>query len=271
MIKKVLQNVYLIPGRWLKNYFKPKIENAVSIITFMLTSLWFLYKYRKHGKNLIKTTIYKQILFTGYDGLKVITFVAFLIGGVVLVIGAGITRAVGAGQIFAVLVKYVIVRELAGLFTAIILIARSGTAIATEIGNMKINDEVDALLTMGVNIRHFIVGPRIVGFLISILCLTTYFIFIAVIGGYLVAIFILDLSFFRYLELIFSGLRIYDLGVTGLKAIAFGLIISTLSCYNGFLVKRSITEVPIFSTKSVASSLNLCFLTYAYLTALSYI
>jgi phospholipid/cholesterol/gamma-HCH transport system permease protein len=272
-VKKILLSTYqwFKTKDWLVSKIKPRVENAIMIITIMVTSVFYLYKYRKYGKTIIKNTVYKQILFTGYDGLRVISFVAFLIGAVILIIGSGITQAVAATQIYPVLVKYVLVRELSALFTAIILIARSGTAIATEIGNMKINGEIDALTALGINIRHFIIAPRILGFVISIAGLTTYFCAVGILGGYLVALFQLNISFIKYLQLIFLEVSPYDIVVLGLKAISFGWIISTVSCYNGFLVRRSTTEVPIYSTKSVVTSLNLCFLTYAYLTALSYI
>ncbi len=252
-------------------WFKRKINNGIDIITMMMTSLWYVYKYRKYGKKLISNSLYKQILFTGYDGLSVVGFIGFLIGAVVLIIGSGITQKVGASGIFAVLVRYVLLRELAPLFTAIILIARSGTAISTEIGNMKVNNEIDVLLSLGINIRHFIIGPRILGFVISMLGLTFFFVFIGIAGGYLVTYFVINLRLAAYIGAIFTEISVYDIGVVALKSISFGLIISTISCYNGLLVKRSSTEVPIFSTRSVVSSLKISFLTYAYITALSYL
>jgi phospholipid/cholesterol/gamma-HCH transport system permease protein len=230
-----------------------------------------MYKYRKKGTSIIKNTIYKQILFTGWDALKVIGFVAFLIGAVVFIIGSTISQTIGAKQIYGILAKYVLIRELAPLITAIILIARSGTAIATEIGNMKVNNEIDVLRSMGIDIRHYIIGPRIIGFIISILGLTCFFVFIGIAGGYIIPYFLEDLRLSTYINTIFSSVSLYDIGVLILKGIVFGLIIATISCYNGFLVQRSSTEVPIYSTRGVVSSLNLCFLTYAYLTALSYI
>jgi phospholipid/cholesterol/gamma-HCH transport system permease protein len=237
----------------------------------MATSLWYLYKYRKYGKKIIRNTLYKQILFTGYDGLSVIGFIAFLIGAIVLVIGSGITQKVGVSGIYAALVRYVLLRELAPLLTAIILIARSGTAISTEIGNMKVNNEIDVLCSLGINIRHFIIGPRIVGFTISLLGLTYFFFFIGIAGGYIVTYLLIGLRFSSFINAIFTSVSVYDINVVAIKCLAMGLIISTISCYNGFLVKRSTTEVPIFSTRSVVISLKLCFLTYAYITALSYI
>jgi phospholipid/cholesterol/gamma-HCH transport system permease protein len=254
-----------------KNWIKLKLKNAATLVSLMVTSIWYMRKYRAFGKKIIRSTIYKQILFTGFDGLSVIAFVAYLLGAVVLIIGASVTQTVGAKEIYAILVKYVLLRELAPLFTAIILVARSGTAIATEIGNMKVNQEIDVLTSMGINVRHFIVGPRIIGFVISITALTIYFYFVGVFGGYLVINLFLGLDFHTYLELIFMQVNVFDIFVVGLKSVSFGLIISTVSCYNGFLVKRSSTEVPIYSTKGVVSSLNLIFLTYGYITALSYI
>ncbi len=265
MIK--LSNVVIYPWNWIKR----KSNNAIAIITIMMTSLWHVYKYRKKGQALIKNTIYKQILFTGWDGLKVIGFVAFLIGAVVFIIGSTISQTIGAKQVYGILAKYVLIRELAPLITAIILIARSGTAIATEIGNMKVNNEIEVLRSLGIDIRHYIVGPRIIGFMISTLGLTLYFVFIGIAGGYIIPYFIADLRLEAYITVIFSSVSLYDIGVVILKSLVFGLIISTISCYNGFLVGRSSTEVPIYSTRGVVSSLNICFLTYAYLTALSYI
>jgi phospholipid/cholesterol/gamma-HCH transport system permease protein len=98
-----------------------------------------------------------------------------------------------------------IVREAGPLLVALVVIARSGTAVASEIGNMRANREIEALESMGINPLSFIVFPRVLGGVISVLCLAFYFNVLALVGGFLLTRFIQDMSFSFYTDSLMRG------------------------------------------------------------------
>ncbi len=223
------------------------------------------------GRNLIKDIIKKQILFTGYDALPIISVIALSLGFIIIVQSVTQLMNFGAVTMIGSILNTVILRELGPILTAIIIIGRSGTAIATEIGNMKVNHEIDALESMGIDTMRFVIYPRIVGGMVSVTALTIYFSFVGLVGGFLVASFSLTIPFTRFFSIIFSTMEINDILIALIKSVVFGAIISTLSIYYGFKVNMSSTEVPQAVTKAVVSSLIFTFVFDGIVTAMFYL
>lgn len=149
-----------------------------------------------------------------------------------------------------------VVRELAPLLTALIVVARSGTAVASEIGSMQVQREVDALESMGINPLSYIVFPRLVGGVVSVLCLAFYFILIAILAGYVVGIFTHQLDFSYYLRLIGDAVTGSDYLLFFTKNVFSGAIIFLVCCRQGLSVQCSSHEVPQVTTKAVFTSIK---------------
>jgi phospholipid/cholesterol/gamma-HCH transport system permease protein len=168
-----------------------------------------------------------------------------------------------------------IIRELGPIFTALVVVARSGTAVATEIGNMQVNHEIEALRAMSIDPLSYVVAPRIVGGIISIVCLAFYFNSIALIGGYFVASQLKQLSLSFYLEVLAQAIDANDFFLSLFKNSLSGMIIFLIATYHGFKVKGAPHEVPIASTKAVVDSImsvvafNLGISLYIYWKALA--
>ncbi len=257
-------------GRNFLNYLD-YLGGISALFTFSFVEI-ILSRFRgdKAGRKLIRDIIKKQILFTGYDALSIISVIALSLGFVIIIqtvtlMNFGVERMIGS------ILNAVILRELGPILTAIIIIGRSGTAIATEIGNMKVNHEIEALESMGIDTMRFVVFPRIVGGMISVTALTVYFSFVGIVGGFLVASFSLTIPFTKFFSIIFSTMEINDILIALIKSVVFGGIISTLSVYYGFKVNMSSTEVPQAVTKAVVSSLIFTFVFDGIVTAMFYL
>lgn len=167
-----------------------------------------------------------------------------------------------------------ILREAGPLLVALVVIARSGTAVASEVGNMRANREIEALESMGINPLSFIVFPRVLGGIISVLGLAFYFNFIALIGGYAVTRFFQDLPLAFYTDSLMRALTKEDVLIFLLKNGFSGMIIFVVCCYQGLSVKRSPHEVPQVTTQAVVNSIifvvvfNLIVTTLFYLNQL---
>lgn len=242
------------------------IEEYLDIAAFFIYSMKSIFTYRHKGKTVLFESIVKQLLFSGMHALFVIILVSLLMG--IIVIFTFNNFAVGESIISSVL-SSAIIQYSGPIITMMIVIGRSGTAIATEIGNMRASNEVEALEVMGIDPLYYISAPRIIGMTIALLCLNIFFSLVGIIGGSGVMVNIIDgFNLDIFYRNFFKNLSLLVLIESNLKALGFGIIISTVSCYQGFQVKSSATEVPQMTTIAVGRSIVLCFLYFAYITFL---
>lgn len=213
-----------------------------------------------HGRRESFRIIARQILFTGVDALPVTSVIALLLGILIITQAGTQLPRLGAGGLVGTIIVVVVVRELGPLLTAFVVIGRSGTAIATELGNMSVNREVVALRLMGIPVSRFVVMPRMAGMIMSMICLTLYFDVVAIVGGYLVANVQLAVPFYAFADGILHALSLTDVLLTAVKGTMFGAAVASVCCHHGLSVRSSFTEVPQQTTKAMINSLVLCLL-----------
>ncbi len=260
-------------SRFLINRVWRKILYILELIEMLISAIELFIIKRKERK-VIKPIIAKQILFTGFDALKLIGIIGLVLGGLILFLASNLSQTLFFERNFiGVMMSQILLREIAPLFTAIILIGRTGTAVATEIGNMVVNDEVDALESLGVDPIHYLVTPRVIGITISLVFLVIYFFFIGLIGGYLFTnlFFDLQLALDEYLNVVFAEMSLIDIGMALLKSLFFGIFISVIACHKALKIKKSITQVPIVTSQTVVSAMSSVFFFYAYFTIMFYL
>jgi phospholipid/cholesterol/gamma-HCH transport system permease protein len=187
--------------------------------------------------------------------LPLISAIALGSGSIVVLQSSSQFNLLGGSNMMGQLLVVLIVRELAPLLTALIVIARSGTAVASEIGNMRANREIEALEVMGVNPLSFIVFPRLLGGIISVMCLALYFIYAAILGGFIFAKIFLNMPLSFYIEAIVQVFTFEDVYLFLVKNFFSGAIIFTVCCYQGLLVRLGPHEVPQVTTKAVVNSI----------------
>ena len=207
------------------------------------------------GKGLRWRATLRQMVIVGFDAIPIVSLISMFIGIIIALQGAYALRKFGALNYVVDMVAVTITRELGPLLTAIIVIGRSGSSFAAEIGTMKVGEEVDALQTMGLNPIRFLVVPRYFAMLIMLPCLTTVADTAGVLGGALFAIVNMGWSLQNYLLRTIDALLMRDI-VTGLiKSMVFAVIITKIGCYEGFTVQGGAEGVGRSTTASVVKSI----------------
>jgi len=214
----------------------------------------------RQGRGETFRVLIKQILFTGVDALPVTTVMALLLGIIIVTQAGTQLPRLGAGALVGSIIVVTVIRELGPLVTAFIVVGRSGSAIATELGNMSVTREIVALRLMGIAVGRFVVMPRMVGMVLSMLCLTIYFDVVAVFGGYLVADAQLTIPLDAFAGSVVRALSTTDVLMTVLKGLGFGSAVAAVCCYHGLAVRSSYTEVPQQTTRAMINSFVLCLL-----------
>ncbi len=212
-----------------------------------------------------------QILFTGYEALRISAVLAMAIGAAIILIGSSLLAEFGQSKLMYDLLIIVITRELGPLLTAFIVIARSGTAIATELGGMVVAHEIEAYVAVGVNPISFLAAPRLLGVVASMMLLDVYFNLFGLAGSFAVVQLIKPIAFDEYFRNLLGALAVGDLLMGLLKSLVFGVIIAVVSLYRGFGVERASTEVPVAGIRAVGSSFMLCIVADVVLTAAKYL
>lgn len=253
-------------GAWVSG----KIFVFLDISTLLYLAFRELVAERKKGFSLVFEITLRQIYFTGVEGLRVVTVVSLALGTVIIVQAGTQLSFLGGVEFIVPILVLVMFRELGPLLTAIIVIGRSGTAIAAELGNMVVSQELDAIQAMGIDPVYFIVTPRVIGVTLSVICLTAIFIAVGLVGGFFFSKLILTVTFEPFLHQLQASLKINDLLFAFLKSLVFGLLISLACTYHGLKARYSI-EVPQVATRGVVSAMLFCFATNALLTILFYL
>lgn len=226
--------------------------------------------WNRKGERVLFPLFLRQVLFTGVDALPIVTLISLLLGAVVIIQSTTQLPLFGAEEFIGKVIVVAIIRELGPLITAMVVIGRSCSAIAAELGLMRIHEEIEALESMGINPIRILVLPRVLGCLVSFLCLTVYFDVMAIMGGYVVSRAQLVTPLDLYLHRITAALELSDILVSQGKCVLFGLIISLLAIYNGWKVRRYATEVPQATTRAVMGAMLICFFINGLLTTVFY-
>jgi phospholipid/cholesterol/gamma-HCH transport system permease protein len=147
--------------------------------------------------------------------------------------------------------------ELGPIMTAIIVAGRSGSAFASEIGTMKVSEEIDALFTMGFDPTRFLVVPKILAAVLMVPILTLFSDVFSILGGLVVGVLMLDLTTSAYINQTFKTLTLFDVFWGVMKSGVFAVIISWIGCLRGFQVRGGADSVGQAATSAVVSSIFL--------------
>ncbi len=253
-------------GAWLRRSMKG-MGNVAWLI-------WLLVKQSLYLKRDHVGVIYEQsrlqIKFTALDALPLVLLTSLLLGGVTLIQVFGQMSAFGAESYMSQLLARLVIRELGPLFVAIIVIGRSGTAIAAEMASIRLSGEVDTLTALGINPFHYILLPRLLGGIVSVFCLIVIFDAAALVGGFLVAWSRMPINPRAFLDALGEAIGGRELLSTLAKALIYGSLIPLICASQGLRVRRSSTEIPQAVTRSAVGSLVAIILGGAFLSFLIY-
>lgn len=228
---------------------------VIDVTYFLLRTLAVWQPHRNVMNRAVFSVFLGQIIFSGVDGIAMISFMA-------LVVGIGITSQLvyimqaitGTGEIAQILAG-ILISELGPLITGAILIGRSCSAMAVDLGNTKVHGEVESLTYLGVNVFDYFVIPRVISMAISQVVLALYFSTIMLSCGVYFSSVIYHFPALGSLTALLNNLSLDVLLLFVLKNICFGLIIGTLACFHGLSVSVSPTQVPQEMQKAVVRSL----------------
>ncbi len=192
---------------------------------------------------------------SGAGALGIVSLISILVGLILAFVGSVQLALFGAQIYIADAVAIGMLREMGALMTAVIMAGRTGAAYAAQLGSMQVNEEIDALRTLGISPEVFLVLPRVLALVLMVPLLTLYANALGILGGLTVAIGLFDIPATQYLAQTEASIRLADLGVGLFMSLVFGVIIGMAGCYHGLRCGRSSAAVGEAATSAVVSAI----------------
>ncbi len=191
----------------------------------------------------------------GVQALPIVSLISFLVGLILAFVGAVQLRMFGAQIFVAALVGIGMVRVLGAIMTGIIMAGRTGAAFAAELGTMQVNEEIDALRTLGIPPVEFLVLPRILGLSLMMPLLCAYADLMGILGGLTVGIVMLDLNVHEYMRMTQESVRLSYLWIGLFHSLVFGVLVAFTGCLQGMRAGRSASAVGEAATAAVVTGI----------------
>lgn len=208
-----------------------------------------------------------QAMAAGVDAIPIVSLITFFIGLIIALQGAYELKKLGAISLVASMVAISITRELGPLVTAIMVIGRSGSAFAAEIGTMRVTEELDALETMALDPLAFLVAPKFLAMAVMVPCLTIWADLMGILGGSVFGVVGGGFTFGGYMTATRDALLMRDLTSGILKSAVFGLVITAVGCQEGFMTGAGAEDVGRSTTSAVVISILMVILIDLIFTA----
>lgn len=251
---------------WLRSW-KEWRELVQFIGAFLLATASAMAQFRRARWR--ETFYYMQL--AGAEAMPIVFLLSFLLGLVMAFQAAVQLRQFGANIFVADLLSLALTRELGPIFTAVILAGRSGSAFAAEIGTMKVNEEVDALLVMGFDIQNFLVLPKVYALAVCGPLLTLFANASGIVGGIVVGVLGLDLTVASFIEETYAILTLGDVLGGLAKSLAFSVLIALIGCLRGLQAEKGADSVGKQTTSAVVSGIFLIILADAVFTVVFHV
>ena len=212
-----------------------------------------------------------QAMAVGVEALPIVSLISFLFGLILALQSAHELKKFGMVQLVAQMVVVATLRELGPLLTAIVVIGRSGSAFAAEIGTKKVTEEVDALRTMAFDPVAFLVAPKFLAMILMVPLLTVWADLMGVVGGSVFGVLGANFTFASYFKQTLDGVVLQDI-YTGLtKSFVFAIVITAVGCREGFATGAGAEEVGRSTTSAVVTSIFLVVVVDLISTSLFYV
>ncbi len=241
--------------------FLQLVRDFIEIIEFVGNLLFAFFYTILHPRTLRINDVLFYMRRAGVDGLPIVGLISVLIGLIIAFMSFLQLKQIGANIYVPSLVSFAMVKELGPIMTAILVAGRSGSAFAAEIGTMMVNEEVDALQTMGFDPIRFLAVPKVLAAIIVVPILTVYSDFFGVVGGLIVGVTGLDLTVNTYISQSIKTIKVFDIVTSLIKAAVFAALIASIGCQRGFKVRSGAQDVGKFTTSAVVSAIFLIVVT----------
>ncbi len=237
------------------------LEETGDITILFFQTLFFSLRGNFSGRDLLA-----QMVRVGVDSLPVAVVTAAFVGMVFAVQIASEFVKFGAGSVVGGVMGIAVARELAPALTAVVIAGRVGSAFAAEIGTMAVTEQIDAIYAMGSDpVKHLVV-PRFIASTFMLPILTIFADLVGFFGGYVVAVFVVGINSYGYMDSASSFLKMNDIMGGVVKAVFFGMLISIIGCFRGIKTKGGAKGVGEATTDSVVLSLMAIFIVNYFLS-----
>ena len=216
----------------------------------------------------LRSDLVQYIQEAGAEALPIVSLISFLIGMIFAFVGVMQLENFGAGIYTADLVAVAMVREMAPIMTAIIMAGRTGAAYAAQIGTMKVNEEVDALTTLGMDPMDFLVTPRVIALIVMLPMLSLYGSLMGILGGTFVGLSMLDVSLVQYASQTVNSVGLNSLLGGLFKSVVYGSLVAIAGCQQGLACGNSAMAVGQSTTRAVVMSIVLIVVSASILTVI---
>jgi phospholipid/cholesterol/gamma-HCH transport system permease protein len=214
--------------------------------------------------------IFKQMEFVGVNSIMVVIITGTFTGMVLALQSYYGFRKFGAEGLVGTTVALSMTRELGPVLTSLMVTGRAGSAMAAELGSMRVTEQIDALTVMALNPIKYLVVPRVIASFLMFPVLTSISNFVGIIGGYLVGVKLLGINEGAFINKIIKYLDLEDIYNGLIKAAVFGIIMSVISCYKGFYTSGGAEGVGKSTTEAVVMSSVTILVTDYVLTSLMF-
>jgi phospholipid/cholesterol/gamma-HCH transport system permease protein len=205
---------------------------------------------------------------SGAQALPIVSLISFLVGLIMAFMSANQLQQFGAQIYVANLVGLSMAREMGAMMTGIIMAGRTGAAFAAQLGTMVVNQETDALITMGLNPMEFLVVPRMLALMLMVPLLCIYADLVGILGGAVVGVGMLHLGVAQYYQQTLSALHLLDFVVGLIKGSVFGILVALAGCLRGMQCGRSAAAVGAAATSAVVTGIVWIIMSDAVLTVM---
>ncbi len=247
-------------------------SDFVHMLTFLGELLTSLGSAVLHPRSVRWNDVLFYMKRAGVDGLPIVGLIGLLLGLIIAFMTSLQLKQFGANIYVASLLAMAMVQELGPIMTAILVAGRSGSAFAAEIGTMKVNEEVDALVTMGFDPVRFLAVPKVLASMLVVPLLTIYSIVFGLLGGLIIGVLGLDLTVYSYITETQRSIELFDLVSSLVKAAVFAMLVAGIGCQRGFQVRGGAEAVGSATTSAVVAGILLIIVTdSAFALVLHYI
>ena len=206
----------------------------------------------------------------GAQALPVVSLIKILVGMILAFVGAVLMSMFGAQVYVATMVGFAMVRVMGSIMTGIIMAGRTGAAFAAQLGTMEVNEEIDALKTMGISPMEFLVLPRMIALALMMPLLYLYACLMGILGGLIVSVGMLDITLMEYYTKTVEGIRFQDFWVGLFQSSVFGVLVALAGCLRGMQCGRCASGVGLAATSAVVTGIVSIVVATAIITVMCY-
>jgi phospholipid/cholesterol/gamma-HCH transport system permease protein len=260
--KEEVQSLFETTGAGIFKLFDDMRKLVIYTEDLLRTLLYYI----RHPKKLNKDDVLYYADKTGADAVPIVMMICFLMGVILAFQGLAQLSRFGLSIFVSNLVGFSIVRELGPLMVAIICTGRAGSAFAAELGTMKVNEEIDAMTTMGLKPVYILVMPKLIALIIVMPMLTILGDFIGILGGGLITSLTSDISFYEYMDQITGSMIPANIFESLTKSVVFAFLVAAIGCFRGLDADNDAKGVGSATTSAVVSGIFLIVLADTALT-----